>query len=105
MSKDELNEHTKRRHLRHSCGVRPVQKLRFVVIDVLDLHNKLRLVLHRSVGFAVDRLSAQSIITLLLSVQAFGGMDVPRFLIDSEDRGGSISSQHVPDVSIAFIHI
>ena len=75
----------------------------FIVIDVLHLDDELRLVLHWNVSVAVHGLRPQGVVSLLLAVQTFGGMDIPCVFIDGEDGGCALAGQDILHISIALI--
>lgn len=60
------------RHLRHCGMVGPKGKHRWIVIDVLHFDDELRLRFQRLVRPSVNSLGMKYIVSLLLSVQAFG---------------------------------
>lgn len=96
---------THRRHFGNSCRVRAIQELGFIVVDVLNLDNKLRLGLHRLVAEPVQRLGAERVVGLLLPVQSLGSMNIPRVLINNENGTCPFAWQDVFDGTISFINI
>lgn len=92
-------------HLGHPGVVRPMQELWWVVVDVLDLDDKLGRRFQRLVGLPVHRLGGQRVLGLLLAVQGLGGVDVARLVVDDEDGSGSFPGQDVLDVAIARVDV
>lgn len=76
---------THRRHLWNSCRVWAIQKFGFVVVDILNFDDKLRLGLHGFVGEPVQSLSSERVVGLLLTIQSLGGMNIPSVLINNEN--------------------
>lgn len=79
---------THRRHFGNPGGVRAVQELGLIVVDVLDLDDELGLGLHGLIGEPVQRLGPERVVGLLLAIQPLGGMNIPRVLIDNENGTG-----------------
>lgn len=92
-------------HFGHSCVVGPVQKPGLVVVDVLDLHDELRLGLQRHVRPAVAGLCAENVLGLYLPVQPLDGVDVPRAVVDGEGGAGAFARQDVLNGAVALIHV
>lgn len=92
-------------HFRYSCLVGPVQKPWLIVVDVLDLYDKLRLGLQRPVRQAVAGLGAEDVLGLHLPVQPLDGVDVPRAVVDGEGGARALARQDVLNGAVAFIHV
>ena len=101
----DLNSLTHGGHLGHAGRVRPVQKARLVVVDVLHLDHELGLRLHGPGRGAVAGLGAQCVVGLGLAVQPLGGVDVARVRVDGEDGGSALSAQHVGHLTVAPVHV
>lgn len=96
---------THRRHFGNPGGVWAVQEFGFIVVDVLDLDDKLRLGLYGLVGEPVQRLGSERVVGLFLTVQPLGGMNIPRVLINNENGTCPFAWQDVFDGTISFINI
>lgn len=92
-------------HFGHRRLVRSVQKLRLVVVDVLDLYDELGLGLQRPVGQAVAGLGAEGVLGLHLPVQPLDGVDVARAVVDGEGGAGALAGQDVLNGAVAFVHV
>lgn len=92
-------------HLRNGCLVGPIQKLRLVVVDVLDFDDELRLGLQRPVRQAVAGLSTEDVLGLHLPVQPLDGMDVPCAVVNGEGGAGTLACQYILNGPVAFIHV
>ena len=101
----DLNSLTHGGHLGHAGRVRPVQKARLVVVDVLHLDHELGLRLHGPGRGAVAGLGAQCVVGLGLAVQPLGGVDVARVLVDGEDGGGALARQHVLHLAVTPVNV
>lgn len=82
-----------------------IQKLRLVVVDVLDLDDKLGLGLQRPVRQAVSGLGTEHVLGLDLAVEPLDGVDVPRAVIDGEGGAGALARQDVLNGAVAFVHV
>lgn len=93
------------RHLRYACPVDVFGELRLVVVDVMDLDDKLGLALQRHIGDLIDGLGTQHVEGFLLPVQPLGGVDVPRVLINLKQAPRSLPSENVPHTTVASVAI
>lgn len=96
---------THRRHFGNSRRVWAIQEFGFVVVDILNLDDKLGLRLHRLVGEPVQCLGSERVVGLLLPIQPLGSMNIPSVLINNENGTCPFAWQDVFDGTISFINI
>lgn len=96
---------TYRRPLSHPSGIRSLQELGLVVVDVLYFDDELGLGLDQLVGPSISSLSSKGVIRLLFPVQPLGGVNVSCILIDAEYGHRTFTTQDVPHLTITFIRV
>lgn len=82
-----------------------MEKLRWVVIYVLNFDNEFRRGFQRSVCVPIHSLSCQGVLSSLLPIQCLGCMDVPWFVINNKNNSCSFTWEDVFNVSISRINI
>lgn len=91
------------RHFGNGGRVNLLGKYWFIVVDVMDLDDELRLRLHGSPCPSVYSLSSKDVNGFFFPVQPLGGLYVPCVFIDNEEISCSISWKDIFKWSISSI--
>lgn len=90
-------------HFRNTSSVNFFWKCWFIVIDVMDLDDKLRFRFHWSQSSSVDSLGTQGVKGFLFPVNSPSCMNISCFLINYKKSTSPISWQNVFEGSISLI--
>lgn len=90
-------------HFRNTSSVNFFRKCWFIVIDVMDLDDKLRFRFHWSQSSSVDSLGTQGVKGFLFPVNSPSCMNISCFLINYKKSTSPISWQNVFEGSISLV--
>lgn len=85
------------RPLRYAAGVNLFAELGLVIVDVVEFDSELGLRLQLLPRPLVDHCGFEDVESLLLAIQAAGGVQVAIVLVNDKDAAGSFTGQNVLD--------
>lgn len=96
---------THRRHFWNTSNIRSIQKLWFIVINILHFNDELWFRLQWLPGFYVHCLSTKSVERFFFSIQASYCMNVSCSFINCKNSASTISGERVFNSALSFIQV